>query len=379
MTIAASALAEGSVAVVVPFNYLENGRLQHGVFKVLRPGVETRMAEELAILDELAAFLEERGRQLGLPPLDYRDNLKSVQRLLAKEIRLDIEQCNLQAAAAFYAGEPRILVPRLLPWCTPRVTAMERVFGTKVTDAAISRERRQELADTMISTLLAEPFWVKSELAAFHADLHAGNLLLCEDGRLAVLDWSLTASLPKTHREALVAIALGGLALDCRKICQAVATLGTLDENDPTLAQVVERSLDHLVLRGRLPGFGWLLEMLDELALLCATGFRTDFALFRKSWLSLSGVIGDLIGNRSPDIPLLAVGVRQFLDEVPARLTAPFHSLDFSTHFSNADIVQLGASSWLTSLRYWTRLANGALRAARPDLPARCGGATAPP
>lgn len=357
IAIAATALAEGSVAVVVPFTYRESGKLCHGVFKVLKPGIETSLAEELAILDELAACLERRSRQLGLPPLDYRDNLKSVQELLAQEVRLEVEQSNLKAAAAFHADEPHILVPRLLPWCTPRLTAMERVFGCKVTDAALSEPERQALGATMLSALLAKPFWVKADRAVFHADLHAGNLLLAEDGRLAVLDWSLTAGLSKAHREALVAIALGGLTLDRGRICQAVAALGTLAADDAILAEVVDRALDRLVLQGCLPGFDWLLEMLDELALRTAAGFRDDFALFRKSWLSLSGVIGDLAGHLSPDIPLLTVGIRQFLAEVPARLVALPHALDFSTHVSNADIVHVGASSWLTSLRYWTRFA----------------------
>lgn len=363
IAIGSSALAEGSVAVVVPFSYGEGGTEQQGVFKVLKPGIEKRLAEELAIFGDLAAFLEERSRQMGLPALDYRDNLRGVQRLLAKEIRLDTEQSNLLAAAAFYADEPRLLVPRLLPWCTPRLTAMERVFGTKVTDATLSAENRRALADTMFAALLAMPFWVSSAQAVFHADLHAGNLLVTEDGRLAVLDWSLTASLSKAHREALVSIAVGGLTLDRRQICRAVAALGTLDADDPDLAEVVERALDRLVLRGARPGFDWLLEMLDELALCSAAGLREDFALFRKSWLSLSGVVEDLAGPRSPDLALLTVGMRQFLAEAPGRMLAQPYSLDFSTHISNADLLQIGASSWLTCTRYWTRLAKGAATA----------------
>lgn len=362
IAVAAAPLAEGSVAVVLPFSYREGGTLRQGVFKVLKPGVEARLAEELAVFDELAAFLEERGRQLGLPALDYRDSLDSVRRLLTREIRLDVEQRNLQAAAAFYADEPDILIPRLLPWCTPRLTAMERVFGAKATDAALTEERRRDLADTMIAALLAKPFWVRSEQSLFHADLHGGNLLVAEDGRLAVLDWSLTASLSKSQREALVAIALGGMTLDRRKICRALAALGA-DADDAALAAVVERSLDRLVLRGGLPGFGWLLQMLDELALCGAIGLSEDFALFRKSWLSLAGVVADLAGERSPDPPLLAAGIRQFLAEAPARLMAPLRSLDFSTHVSNADLLRIGASSWLTCLRYWTRLAHGAATA----------------
>src|SRR6266436_10366669 len=43
VTIAHQALAEGSVAVVIPFTWLERGQTQHGVFKILKPGVERRL------------------------------------------------------------------------------------------------------------------------------------------------------------------------------------------------------------------------------------------------------------------------------------------------------------------------------------------------
>jgi ubiquinone biosynthesis protein len=365
VTLADAALAEGSVAVVVPFTYCDNATLRHGVFKLLKPGVETKLTEELAILADLGRFLEARSRHLKLPALDYRDTLKSVETLLACEIRLDVEQQNLRAAAAFYAAEPRVLVPQLLPWCTPRLTAMERVFGVRITDAALDDGRRQRLAATMMSALLAQPFWSRSAKAVFHADLHGGNLFLADDGRLAVLDWSLTTSLTKVQREALVGVALAGLTLDAPRIRRSIAALGSLAADDRALGAAVDRALDRLVLQGRLPGFDWLLALLDDIALRTAGGFQGNLALFRKTWLSLSGVIADLAGEQSPDIPLLALATQRFVAELPARLVARPDSQAFSTHVSTADVLRTCASPWLASLRYWTRYWTHALGA--PD------------
>jgi len=349
------ALAEGSVAVVVPFTYHDNGKLCHGVFKVLKPGVEQALNDELAILVELAPYLEERSRQLGLPPIDYRDTLDTVQHLMIKEVHLDVEQKNLRAAAAFYADEPLIQVPRVLPWCTPTMTAMERIFGVKVTDAVLSPKVRQKLADTMISALLGQPFWSDDAQAVVHADLHAGNLFMTDDGRLAVLDWSLTAALTKAQREALVAIALGGLMLDAESIRRTIATLSDLTHDDPVLAEAVERALDRVVMQGQLPGFDWLLALFDDLALHTTTGFWEDFVLLRKSWLSLSGVIGDLVGDLSPDRQLATVALQRFLGEMPARALARPGATNFATHVSNAELLRLCASPWLISIRYWER------------------------
>lgn len=353
--LASQALAEGSVAVVLPFTYRENGRECDGVFKVLKPGIEEKFNEEIAVWRELGRFLEQRSRELGLPALDYRRTLDSVRELLSKEIHLRIEQDNLRRAAACYAGQERILIPRLLPWCTPKLTAMQRVFGEKLTDASLAPTCRAELASAMVSALVGQPFWNRAETVMLHADLHAGNLFVTAEGRLAVLDWSLTLHLSKADRVTLVSIILGGLTLDAARIRSEIAALGSLRADDPALVRAVERALDRVVLQGRFPGFAWLLELLDELALDTATGFREDFVLFRKTWLSLSGVIHDLAGEHAPDVELLGLGVKLFLAELPERFFAAPESRHFSTHVSNADLLRVCASAWLLPARYWVR------------------------
>lgn len=357
VALADAALAEGSIAVVFPFAWEEEGRLRHGVFKMLKPGVEKRLAEELSLFSEVADFLAGRSRQLGLPDIDYRDLLAGVEHLLRREIRLAGEQANLLAAARFYRDDPQIWIPELLPWCTPRLTAMERVFGSKADEAGLSARQRSRMAGLMVTALLARPFWSERHDALFHGDLHGGNLLVADDGRLAVLDWSLTATLLKSEREALVNVALGGLTLDAARIRRALAVLGGAPAEHPALAAAVEAALDRLVLARRPPGFAWLLGILDDLALRGAAAFREEFTLFRKSWLSLSALLGDLAAGVSPDPPLFAVGMERFLAEAPARLFAHPRASGFSTHVSNAELLAACASSWLAGPRWWARFA----------------------
>jgi ubiquinone biosynthesis protein len=337
---------------VLPFTYREHGEARDGVFKLLKPGIEEQFAEEISVWVALGEFLEERGRELQLPALDFRRTLDSIRDLLAHEIDLRVEQENLRQAQTLYARESRLLIPHLLPWRTPRVTAMERVFGKKITEAGLSKDRRAELASTMVSALVAQPFWSKAPRAMFHADLHAGNLVAADDGRLAVLDWSLALGLSKEDREKLVSMVIGGLTLDAQRICEAVASLGSLRADDAVLMRAVDKALARVAFEGRLPGFDWLLNFLDALALETAAGFREDFVLFRKTWFSLSDVIADLAGDHSPDVQLLEVGLERFLIEWPARFIAPPASNRFSTHVSNLDLLQASASACLVPLRY---------------------------
>jgi ubiquinone biosynthesis protein len=233
LTIQPPALAEASVAVVIPFS--SDGSLDmhpsSGVLKVLKPNVQEQLEEELEIWSDLAAFLDERCECAGLPLLRCTEIFQTVRELLANEVRLDLEQLHLKEAAQFYADSQKIQIPILLPCSTPRITAMERIFGTRVTDTEHLADRaRRELAGLVLKELVAKPIWNTEPRAIFHADPHAGNLFYTVDGRLAILDWSLAGYLDKTEREQTAQIVLGALNLDANRILRAIAAMA-LDAN----------------------------------------------------------------------------------------------------------------------------------------------------
>jgi ubiquinone biosynthesis protein len=363
LRLADRALAEGSVAVVLPFSWRQGGRSHEGVLKAIKPGAAQRLAEELAILPALGAFVERRGAALGLPDIDYRSHLAAAGRLLTQEICLEREQANMRAAAVVLADDADVFVPALLPWCTPALTAMERIDGPKLSDAALPAHEARRLGRALVGGVLARPFWSHSASAPFHGDLHGGNLLRATDGRIAVIDWSLTARLTKAEREALVEIALAALALDGPRIATALAGLGLRDTGDTPIAATVDRALDTLVRSGRPLGFDWLVGLLDALALQGASGFGEQLAVFRKSWLALAGVLGDLGAADDADLPLIGHGLQRFAAEWPTRLLAPAESRAFSTHVSTADLLRVATDAWPAGLRYWTRLLGQSARA----------------
>ncbi|MCB1965195.1 MAG: AarF/ABC1/UbiB kinase family protein [Candidatus Accumulibacter sp.] len=348
-------LAEGSVAVVVPFVWRQakNAAPQRGVFKVLRPGVQDRLEEELAIWPALGTFLEERCACHGLPVLDYGNTLETVARLLANEVRLDQEQAHLRQAADLYARSPDILIPRLLPFCTPFVTAMERVDGCKVTHQDLPAGEMRRRADRLIRALLAQPFWGSDEAGAmFHADPHAGNLLATPDGRLAIIDWALTTRLTKPQCEAVVQLVLGAVTLNERRVCGAISALGQpLDE---ARVQGAVSEAIRQVRCGCFPGFDWMTSLMDKLASTSAVRFPEEVALFRKALLTLSGVVADVSEQKAMDGVLVRHGAAQFLRGLLWRPWTWADSRAVGAHLSTADLVGLWADLPATTLRFWT-------------------------
>ncbi len=338
-------LAEGSVAVVVPLTWSDpadgpGAPRRHGVAKLLKPGVVARLDEDLDILGRLAGYLEERWAAYGLPPLPYREILDDVAELLASEVQLRAEQAHLRRAADQYAGRSDVQIPRVLPFCTDTLTAMERVHGRKVTDSqAVRSWRRPALFRTTVQALLARVLFSRDESVLFHGDPHAGNLLATTDGRLAVLDWSLAGRLTTDDRVQLTQILLAGWARDAARVAAAAARLACTDADSDLIRRPVAAALAELRWY-RPPGPGWAVGLLDALAR-AGVRFPPRLLLFRKAFLTLEGVLADLWPACPPEAALMMEALVQFAWECPTRWCKPLGDRDYGTHVSSGDLVRL--------------------------------------
>lgn len=351
--IASEAIAEGSVAIVIPFLWTTPSESLpvRGVLKVVKPHVERWLLEELDIWNDLGTYLEERATHFGLPPLRFGETLRGVRTLLLCEVRLDLEQERLAQARRFYADDVRIVIPSVLPMSTPRMTAMQFVDGRKITESGLNVARRRDLAGTAIDALLAKPFWNKIEDATFHADPHAGNLLVTSDGRLAIIDWALTTVVSGAQRNAVVQALLGAATLNAQLVFRSLAELGRVGDTAAVHAAI--RAAIRDVRSGTFPGFAWLTGLLDELARTAAMHFPEETTLFRKSMLTLQGVAEDVSGNVSVDDVLVRTGIAAFTSELPERPLAPVASRAFASRVSNLDLLLTWAALPLLPMRFW--------------------------
>lgn len=355
MQLGSAALAEASVAVVIPFSLssADPSGPSHGVLKVLKPGIEESLQEELAIWLDLGHFIDERCEYYQIPALNYAETLGTIRELLSNEIQLDREQRHLAQAAEFYAGAKKIQIPSLFPFCTPRITAMERVYGKKVTDTDNLSERQcRQLANTVIEALIAQPVWTPYETALFHADPHAGNLMFTEDERLAILDWSLAGHLGKIERIHIMQLMLGAMTLDAQRVAQEIEALALATPDESALRSVVDKALGQLY-AGELPGFSWAQALLDDASLSAGVRFGSELILYRKSVLTIEGVVTDISSKSSIGRVLPVAAARQFMRELTARTFALPASRDFGTHISNLDLFSLYWGGPMAATRFW--------------------------
>jgi ubiquinone biosynthesis protein len=73
------------------------------------------------------------------------------------------------------------------------------------------------------------------ELGLFHADPHAGNLMLTESGSVGLYDWGLSGELMEADRRHIAAILKAVIALDLEQLVDALIVMGE------EVGKVVER------------------------------------------------------------------------------------------------------------------------------------------
>merc|ERR1711871_1073935 len=174
-------LATASVAQVHAATLRGTG--ERVVVKVIKPGVADSLIADLAFLNGAARLLE------AVAPETKRISLRSVAAQLRDATRraLDLtkEAESLMSFDAFLetAGfASQVCVPTPIPeLCSKDVLTMSRLDGQRLTDATASPEAAASVA-TVIRC------WGRSvvEHDFFHADLHGGNVLLLEDGLVAL-------------------------------------------------------------------------------------------------------------------------------------------------------------------------------------------------
>lgn len=194
------------------------------VVKVQRPDVRETIRDDMDVLGSLAGVADTRtsvGKQYGLSQL-----LGQFRRSLVGELDYRREAKNLLRFIDLTKGYDRLVVPEpVLPLTTSRVLTMERIEGRKVTDlgplALLDLDARpivEQLFRCYLRMILDE--------GVLHADPHPGNLLVTDDGRLALLDLGMTASVPGRVQTQVVKLLLAIGDGDGEEAARILAEMG---------------------------------------------------------------------------------------------------------------------------------------------------------
>jgi predicted unusual protein kinase regulating ubiquinone biosynthesis (AarF/ABC1/UbiB family) len=198
------------------------------VVKVLRPGVDEMVRQDLDVSFRILFLLNllfpnHHVRAIGAIVSEFSKRISG-------ELDFREEARNAGTLRRNFAGEPRVVVPEVITELTRRrVLVLEYVEGTRI-DRLQQRLAAGELRlDALVAVVVEVYIKMMLEDGVFHADPHAGNLLVDPDGRLVLLDFGMVLEVDRDMRRRLAQTVLAVARKDVDGVINGFYELGILD------------------------------------------------------------------------------------------------------------------------------------------------------
>lgn len=299
------------------------------VVKVQRPGIAPIMRGDLDLLTVLAAALESSVEEARL--LAPSAIVREFEKAVLLELNFSAELAHLTTARAQLDPARRVVAPAPIPELSCRtVLTMERFHGRSIRELAPrSREARaavEEIVHAMCRGVFVDGF--------FHADPHAGNILVGDDGAVCLLDWGLAGSLSREQRDDLVTLVLGAILDDASTVARVILKVGTPMGRVPLgelKADIHRLRAEHVMVKSvsEIDTRAFAEELLEAVRKY-QIRLASEYSLLAKT----AGTIEGLIRALHPDLDAVAL-VTPYVEEIfrsrldPAQLAT--HALGGAT------------------------------------------------
>ena len=281
-------IAAASVAQAHPATLLDGRRV---AVKVLRPGIEARVARDVEVL-RLAASLVER-RIAPARRLEPILLVETAARVLELELDLRFEAAGASELAEIMAQDGFMRAPPVV-WAGvgKRVLTLDWAEGVALTDPGALDQPgldRKGLADNLVRAFLAQAL----DHGVFHADLHEGNLFVGPPAVLTAVDFGIVGRLDGRARKHLAEILWGFLQRDYMRVARAHFDVGYVPAHHSVeaFAQALRAVGEPNV--GQPAGavsMGRLLGLLFEITALFDMRLRPELVLLQKTMVTVEGV-----------------------------------------------------------------------------------------
>jgi ubiquinone biosynthesis protein len=285
-------LASASVAQV------HTARLLAGedvVIKVIRPGIDRIIDDDLVLLHGIAALVDSRiegGKRLRL-----REVVRDYEHVILDELNLLSEAANTSQLSRNFKDSPQLYVPKVYwDYCRRNVLVMERIYGIPVSQLDELRAAGiniKKLAETGVQIFFTQVF----RHSFFHADMHPGNVYVSREHRenpqYIALDCAIIGSLSKADQQYLARNLLAIFKQDYRRVAELHVESGWVPSDTPihafesTMRTVCEPIFQKPI--GEI-SFGQLLLQLFHTAARFNMEVQPSLVLLQKTLLNVEGL-----------------------------------------------------------------------------------------
>ncbi len=229
--LAAASLAQVYVAK------LREGKRKKVAIKVLKPDARRTIELDLNFAQWFADQLHQRSATLK--PYNLPAVVSAARQSMLAELDFRIEARNQLYFNLHNPNPDHVFAPAIHEqYSGEKVLVMDFIAGQNVGKTDAPPEVRREIAgrgaQSLVRQVLVDGF--------FHADPHAGNVVVTSDHRLCFLDWGMVGHLTRRLRLGLAEFWTAAVEQDAERIVQIAATLARPDTK-PAELNVMEKEV----------------------------------------------------------------------------------------------------------------------------------------
>ena len=265
------------------------------VVKVVRPGIEKIIAQDIALLKGVAEFVEhniDQGKRLRAVEV-----VQDYEYIIHDELNLMSEGANATQLARNFENSELLYVPKVY-WDYTRnnVLVMERIYGIPVSRVAELQSAGIDLkilAERGVEIFFTQVF----HHSFFHADMHPGNVYVSsehpERPQYIALDCAIIGTLSRDDQYYLAKNLLAIFKRDYRRVAELHVECGWVPPDTPVNAfEATMRSVCEPIFEKPLKdiSFGMLLLQLFQTASRFNMEVQPSLVLLQKTLLNIEGL-----------------------------------------------------------------------------------------
>lgn len=186
------------------------------ILKVKKPNVRENIQDDLLLIHDLVKVIttySDMGSRLNL-----KSAISTFEKSLLEEISLINEKNNIQQFALNFKNNKETYVPKIYEeFCSNNILCMEYVEGIKITN-------KESLLENGIDPVKISEIGLRLfvsqilDYGYFHADPHAGNILIKKDGKVVFIDFGAVGTIQPNDKEILEQLIVAFVSKNAQKI-----------------------------------------------------------------------------------------------------------------------------------------------------------------
>jgi len=197
--------------------------------KILRPNIESKFFKDINLLHWLAKLINKKFPEYRRLKLNEVVNTLEITSII--EMDLQFEAASANELAENFKDDEDIRIPKIY-WqnSSSRVMTLEKFVGIPIDET-----KRLQAAGLDLNNIIKKSanIFLKQTLrdGFFHADMHPGNVLVDNNGKICVYDFGIMGRIDRKTRIFMAEMLLGFLNRDYQKVADIHFEAGYIPQN----------------------------------------------------------------------------------------------------------------------------------------------------